>query len=70
MVFRQNFSKPATTRLPSDSARHGECARSFGFADDHSPWQVMKLAMASCPEIQKIITFFMKSTGFIMVNPI
>jgi len=41
-----------------------------GFADEHSPWRVMKLAMASCPEIRKIITFVMKSTGFIMVNPI
>jgi len=26
MVFRQNFSKSATTRLPSEIARHGEYA--------------------------------------------
>jgi len=57
MVFRQKFSKSATTRLPSDIARHGEQTSISGFADDHSPWRVMKLAMASCPEIRKITLF-------------
>ena len=42
-------------------------------SDDHSSWRVMKLAMASCPEFRKKkkkLPFSLKSTGFIMLNPI
>ena len=41
----------------------------FWVSDDHSPWWVMKLAMASCPEFWKNYSFSLKWTGFIMLNP-